>query len=82
MGKVEICNAVQVSDASASLSTGSTMMTRVSIARTKKNIRYLFLTICFLYSANAFSQMADAVYKENIQAVRFHLYGDQEALPV
>ena len=74
MGKVELCNVVQEGDA--------TMMTKVFDAWTKKNIKHLVLMICFLYSATAFSQMTDAVYKENIQAVRFHMYGDQGSLPL
>jgi len=82
MGKVEMSNAIQEGDASASISTGHTMMTKVSDTPTKKIWSYLFLTICFLYSTNAFSQMADAVYKENIKAVRFHMYADQQSLPV
>ena len=74
MGKVEFCTAVQECDA--------TMMTKEQKAGNKKNIRYLFLTFCVLFSTTAFSQMADAVYKENIKAVRFHMYGSQESLPV
>jgi Domain of unknown function (DUF5103) len=74
MRNVEIGDAVQECDA--------TMMTRKTKAGTNKNSIYILLTICFLHSINAFSQMADAVYKQNIQAVRFHMYGDQESLPV
>ncbi|MEO6252987.1 MAG: DUF5103 domain-containing protein [Ferruginibacter sp.] len=82
MRKVQVCNAVQEGDTSATLSTSSTMMTKESMARTKKYIHFLFLTFCFLVSTNAFSQLADVVYKDNIKAVRFHMYGNQESLPV
>lgn len=74
MGKVEICTEVQVSD--------TTMIGKEQKACNKKNIICLLLTVCFLYNTNAFSQMADAVYKENIKAVRFHMYGDQGSLPL
>ena len=73
MEKVELCTAVQEGDA--------TMMTKEPEARTQKNI-FLLVVLCFLFNATAFSQMADAVYNENIKAVRFHMYGDQESLPV
>ncbi len=82
MGKAELCDGVQVSDPSATLRINSTMMTNESKAGNKKNIRYLILTFCFLCSLHAFSQMTDAVFKENIKAVRFHMYGDQGSLPV
>ena len=73
MEKVELCTAVQEGDA--------TMMAKEPEARTQKNIFLLFV-LCFLFTTTAFSQMADAVYSENIKAVRFHMYGDQESLPV
>ncbi len=82
MENVELCNAVQECDASTSLSTGFRMNRKGQNARSKKNRSYLLLTVCFLFSLNTFSQMADAVYKENIKAVRFHMYGDQGSLPV
>jgi Domain of unknown function (DUF5103) len=48
-----------------------------------KNKKYvLFFMICFLLNAPVFAQMTDAVYQDNIKAVRFHMYGDQESLPV
>ncbi len=74
MGKVELCNAVQEGDA--------TMMRINQKAGSKKNKTYLILTVCFLLSLNVYAQMADAVFKENIKAVRFHMYGDQESLPI
>ena len=82
MGKAELCDVVQESDASTSLSTGLTMMSRDIMVGPKQHLRCLLLTFCFFFSLNAFSQMADAVYKENIKAVRFHMYGDQGSLPV
>ncbi|MBL7703264.1 MAG: DUF5103 domain-containing protein [Ferruginibacter sp.] len=48
----------------------------------KKYFSILILTVCFLCSTSAFAQMGDVVFKENIVAVRFHMYGDQESLPV
>ena len=74
MMKVEISTAVEVSD--------TTMMRKEQKVGKKKSIILLILTVCFLFSTNAFAQMADVVYKENIKAVRFHMYGDQESLPV
>jgi len=77
MVKVEIGNAVQASSAVA-----GTMPAKEPKTGNKKNIILLYLTVCFLYGSHAFAQMADAVYKENIKAVRFHMYGDQESLPI
>jgi hypothetical protein len=54
----------------------------VEMPRTKNYIYYLLFFVCFLCSQPAFAQMRDAVYKENIKAVRFHMYGDQGSLPV
>ena len=73
MVKVAICNAAQEGDAR--------MMTKEPKARTQKHIFLLFI-FCFLLSTITFSQLTDAVYKENIKGVRFHTYGDQLALPV
>ena len=74
MGKVELCNAVQESDAR--------MVTRNKMLGQKIYLYPLFLTFCFLFSLNAFSQRGDVIYKENIKAVRFHMYGDQGSLPI
>lgn len=74
MGKVEICNAVQVCDAR--------MMRREQKAGYKKNIYFLLIVFVFLLNATGFAQMGDVVYKDNIKAVRFHVYGDQESLPL
>jgi hypothetical protein len=82
MGKVEFCNAVQVNHAPVSLSTGNAIKTRYYLPGAQNHLSALFLTFSFLFSSNAFSQMADMVYKENIKAVRFHMYGNQQSLPV
>jgi Domain of unknown function (DUF5103) len=42
---------------------------------------YLFF-ISFLLCAGTFAQLPDAIYKPNIQCVRFHMYGDQTAIPI
>lgn len=42
----------------------------------------LYLFFCLIFSHAAFSQMTEAVYKDNIKGVRFHMYGDQLSLPV
>jgi len=81
MGKVEICNVVQ--EPRNDRDKGDATMMRSGIkARNKSISLYLFVLICFFYGNAAFSQYSDAVYKENIKAVRFHIYGDQESLPV
>ncbi|MFZ1451913.1 MAG: hypothetical protein WAT20_04380, partial [Ferruginibacter sp.] len=54
---------------------GAVTMTGKMMTGQKKYACTVFLTICFLFSINAFSQLADAVYKDNIKAVRFHMYG-------
>ncbi len=82
MGKVELCDVVQEGDTSAVLSAGSTMITKESVARTTKKITSLIFVFSFLLTASVFAQMTDAVYKNNIKAVRFHMYGDQQSLPV
>jgi hypothetical protein len=69
--KVERGNVVQVCDA--------TMLINDLKPGTKK----FFLVFVFTLTAIAgFSQLPDMVYKPNIKCVRFHLYGDQESLPV
>src|SRR6187549_2267600 len=37
---------------------------------------------CLFFGHPSAAQNPDAVYKENIKAVRFHMYGDQQAFPV
>src|SRR4051812_48315419 len=57
MMKVEISTVVQECDASTSLSTSSTMMTRDMFPVPKKYLSSLLLTCCFLFSTHAFAQM-------------------------
>ena len=71
MRKVENCNAVQEGNA--------TMMTN-DIKFGPKII--LLLTLFTLFTFSSIAQYQDAVYKDNIKAVRFHMYGDQGSLPV
>jgi len=71
MIKVQSCNAIQVSD--------TAMMINATMLVPKK---YLFFFLLFLISAPSFSQVGDAVYQPNIQCVRFHMYGDQQAMPI
>ena len=69
MIKVQLCNVVQECDAR--------MMSNEQKARTKKIFAYLFIYIyCFLL----LHKYPDAVYKANIKAVRFHIYGDQQII--
>jgi len=44
--------------------------------------KYLLLFTCLFAAVAGYSQIPDMVYKNNIQCVRFHMYGDQESLPV
>jgi len=39
-------------------------------------------TLFTFYTFSSIAQLPEAVYKPNIQAVRFHMYGDQTAMPV
>ena len=80
MVKVHFSNAVQEGDARL-FSKEQKARTPELIGAGKKNM-LLVIVFSFLFSASAFAQMTDAVYKENIKAVRFHMYGDQESLPV
>lgn len=57
--------------------------TRIGVTEIKKaGIRWLICTGLMLCGHLAFPQLADAVFKDNIKAVRFHMYGDQESLPI
>ena len=71
MGKVEMSSSVQECDA--------TMINNDKMPGTKRYLLFAFFTFFTFYCA---AQMTDAVYKENIQAVRFHMYGDQSSLPL
>ena len=70
MIKVEYCNAVQEGDAT---------MPIVLIKPGQKLFLFFISILCF---ADTFAQLPDAVYKPNIQCVRFHPYGDQTAIPI
>jgi hypothetical protein len=69
--KVDSSNAVQECDAR--------MPGTVKLLVTKKIAFVFMLLISTLYSM---AQLPDMVYKSNIQCVRFHMYGNQESLPV
>ncbi len=71
MGKVEICDAVQEGDA--------TMLKRVIKFGPKK---IFLITLYTLFTLSSFSQNPEYIFKDNIKAVRFHMYGDQLSLPV
>ena len=57
----------------------TTMISKAKMPVTKK---YLFFILFTIFSCTGFSQLPDVVYKPNIKCVRFHPYGNQEALPV
>ncbi len=84
MIKVENCNVVQARpDEHPFGREGDARMMMSGVkARTKKNTGFFFLVACLLFSSAVFSQTGDVIYKENIKAVRFHMYGDQESLPI
>lgn len=71
MGKVQLCNAVQEGDA--------TMLTR---DKTLGQKTMTLLALFVFYAFVSMAQVGDAVYKENIKSVRFHMYGDQQSLPI
>lgn len=69
--KVDSSNTVEVSD--------TTMLNKALRLVTKKRISFFaFFAIAF----TSFAQQLDKVYKDNIKCVRFHMYGDQESLPI
>ncbi len=81
MIKVESCKAVQEGDATVMPNDkmpGTTFVQTTGV----KSKTYLLLTLFTLITISCFAQNPDAVYKENIKAVRFHTYGDQQSLPV
>ncbi len=43
---------------------------------------HILLTLFTLFTIPCFSQNPDGIYKPNIQSVRFHMYGDQQSLPI
>ncbi len=86
MGKVEICRDVQdgyffpFSEKKEAQKSFATVTTKGQKKPVKKNS--CVLIIAFLCTVTAFAQDPDAVYKDNIKAIRFHMYGDQGSLPV
>ena len=44
--------------------------------------KHLLLALFTLFTLFTIAQLPDVVYKPNIQCVRFHMYGDQSAIPV
>jgi hypothetical protein len=79
MEKVQSGTGVQEGDPSTSLRINSRMMSIDKMPGTKK---ILLLVLFSLFAISGFAQIVDAVYKDNIKAVRFHMYGDQQSLPV
>ncbi|WP_462220134.1 type IX secretion system plug protein, partial [Ferruginibacter sp.] len=84
MIKVQSCNAVQgrfffpFTKRKEEQNKFTTMMTELIKPGQKL---FLFFVFIFIFS-NAFAQTPDAIYKPNIQCVRFHPYGDQTALAI
>jgi len=76
MIKVQSCIAVEMNDMR------SILRTTVLGDSPRLIAKKYFLGMLFLFnSLLSFAQLPDAVYKSNIQCVRFHPYGDQTALP-
>jgi hypothetical protein len=73
MIKVKSCNAVKA------ISCNWISVFKKIIPATKK---YLLLSVFILFAVFSFAQLPDEVYNANIQCVRFHMYGDQQAMPV
>lgn len=71
MKKVDRCNAAEVSD---------TTMLKYKLQPVAK--KYFLMLFFIITSAAAVAQQPDMVYKDNIKCVRFHMYGDQEAMPI
>lgn len=81
MEKVEICNAVQEGNPELRIARMGRckMVTNGIKPGPKKNV---FIILLMLLGFTATAQMTDAVFKDNIKAVRFHMYGDQTAIPI
>jgi hypothetical protein len=71
MIKVDSSNAVQVSD--------TTMLVSDSMLVYKV---YFLISLFLLVVLNSHAQLPDKIYKDNVKCVRFHLYGDQESMPI
>lgn len=44
--------------------------------------KYMLLLLLLLNLLQNYAQSPDVVFKDNIQSIRFHMYGDQQSLPV
>ncbi|HMK05769.1 MAG TPA: DUF5103 domain-containing protein [Ferruginibacter sp.] len=94
MIKVQFWNAVQADDVRPHTSPKNsfwrgwssgqaTMVTREIKPGPKKYLLYILFNLsALLFISACFAQEPDAIYKPNIQSVRFHMYGDQYALPI
>ena len=79
MRNVEICNSVQGFRFDRDVPGDATLMNR----KRKPGLKIiLLLGLFFLFTISGIAQMSDDVYKTNILAVRFHMYGDQQSLPI
>jgi Domain of unknown function (DUF5103) len=71
MIKVQACNEGQVK------------VTNITCrGRTQEAAKYLLISLFAFLTLSCFAQEPDAVFKPNIQSVRFHMYGDQQSLPI
>src|SRR5215210_6199968 len=89
MIKVQFCNDVQVRFLSGFYKKPernkiifTTMTSSDKIPGTQKYLRFTLFTLFTLFTIHGFSQDPEAVYKSSIQSVRFHMYGDQQSLPI
>ncbi len=48
----------------------------------KKYLLFTVFTFLTVFTSYTYAQLPEAVYKPNIQCVRFHMYGDQLSLPI
>ncbi|HMI80118.1 MAG TPA: DUF5103 domain-containing protein [Ferruginibacter sp.] len=81
MIKVQFCNGVQEGDARMMIrDIKSGLHLRSNFGGRRK--KYLLLSLFTLFTISCFAQDPEAIYKPNIQAVRFHMYGDQQSLPI
>ncbi len=57
-------------------------MLKIKVRSGRRLTGYLFVILLCLSGLSGHSQMNETIYRENIKAVRFHVYGDQLSLPV
>lgn len=69
--KVDTCTAGQECDA--------TMLNKRLQVTQKKYFLFIFF---FFMAVAAGAQIPDMVYKDNVKCVRFHMYGNQEGMPI